>query len=101
MKGIQSGVILGVLAIAVLAVLVVDLFAPVRIDLWLLYLPLCIATVWIVDPRFAIPLGSAFSVLIVAGLFLSSPDMAFGWALSNRLLALVSLWLTVLLGRIF
>jgi PAS domain S-box-containing protein len=101
MRGTQSGVILGALGLAVLAVLVVDLSAPVRIDLWLLYLPLCIATLWIVSPTPAIAVGFAFSVLIIAGLFLLPPDMAFGWALSNRLLGLVTLWLTVLFGRIF
>jgi hypothetical protein len=75
MRGTQSGVILGILGIAVLAVLIVDLFAPVRLDLWLLYLPLCIATLWIVGPTPAIVLGSAFSVFIVAGLFFAPPDM--------------------------
>lgn len=101
MRGTQSGVILGVLGIAVLAVLVADLFAPVRLDLWLLYLPLSMATLWIVGPAPAIALGCAFSVLLVAGLFFSPPDIAFGWALFNRLLGLMTLWLTVLFGRIF
>jgi PAS domain S-box-containing protein len=89
------------LGIAALAVLVGDLFASLSIDLWLLYLPLCIATLWIVGPAPAIALGSLFSVLIVAGRLLSPPDIAFGWALSNRLVGLVTLWLIVLFSRVF
>ncbi|HEY2918355.1 MAG TPA: hypothetical protein VGK77_05095, partial [Candidatus Binatia bacterium] len=101
MRGVQSKVILVALGIAVLVVLVGDLFAPLSIDLWLLYLPLCIATLWIVGPAPALASGSVFSVLIVAGLFLSTPDIAFGWAMFNRLLGIVSLWLMVLFIRVF
>jgi PAS domain S-box-containing protein len=101
MRATRSRVILGIIGTAVLAVLVADLFAPVKIDLWLLYLPLCIATLWIVGPKRAIALGCAFSVLVVAGLFFSPTDIAFGWALFNRLLGLVILWLTVLFSQVF
>jgi PAS domain S-box-containing protein len=101
MRGVQSKVILVALGIAVLVVLVGDLFAPLSIDLWLLYLPLCIATLWIVGPAPALASGAGFSVLIVAGLFLSTPDIAFGWAMFNRLLGIVSLWLMVFFIRVF
>jgi PAS domain S-box-containing protein len=101
MRGAQSKIPLAALGVVALAVLVSDLFAPLSIDVWLLYLPLCVATLWILGPKPAIAVGAVFSGFIATGLLLSPADMGFGWALFNRLLGLVILWLTILFNRIF
>jgi PAS domain S-box-containing protein len=77
-----------------LAVFVTDLLTPLGVAVWALYVPAILATAPLGRPKVIVGLATACTTFTVAGFFLSSPGVSLGWAVANRAMGLLTLWLT-------
>lgn len=89
------------LYLAVFAVFVLDWFIPLGLSVSMLYIPICLAGLWLKGWRFACIMGVLCSGLIVAGLFVSPPGDPLSWSLVNRKIAFVALWSALWGGKLF
>ena len=88
-------------AIAALLVLlfVLDVLTPLGIATWALYIVPLGLTIWS-SIRSLLPItASAGSVLILLGYFYSPPGVSFEYAVINRSLGIVMLWVVVFLWK--
>ncbi len=78
----------------IVAVFVTDLFTPLGISDWALYVPAILATAPLGRPRVIVALGTACTALTTAGFFFSPAGGSLGWGVANRAMGLLTLWLT-------
>ncbi|MEC4889045.1 MAG: PAS domain-containing protein [Nitrospira sp.] len=83
---------IGGIAAAAVAVFVADWLTPLGVLVFILYVPLCLACLWMASERQAVFMAGFCSVLMILGLFLSPPGVPFVWGIFNRSLGLASLW---------
>ncbi len=89
------------LYLAVSAVFVLDWFIPLGFSVSMLYIPICLAGLWLKGRRFASIMEVVCSGLMVAGLFVSPPGGPFSWSIVNRTIGLVALWSALWGGKLF
>jgi PAS domain S-box-containing protein len=90
----RRALILGAMALLSLAVFVVDLLLPVGIEVWVLYLPVILAMVWLDNVRDIWIACAVFSAFVIVGVFISPPGAnPSWWDLLNRGMGLAALWL--------
>ena len=82
------------IAVFLLLVFVLDVLTPRGFESDDLYLPLIVAVALFGRPRDVLTIAVAASVLDVVGFFPSPPGIATGWAIGNRALGLLSIWIT-------
>jgi PAS domain S-box-containing protein len=99
-NGIQRFLPLTVLLL-IAAVFLVDLLTPLGGTAWVLYLPVILAPVWLINfknlsflPRQVLIASALCSVLVIVGLFLTHPNAQTWPVLRNRGMGLLGLWLT-------
>jgi PAS domain S-box-containing protein len=89
------------LYLAVFAVFVLDWFIPLGFSVSMLYIPICLAGLWLKGWRFACIMGVLCSGLMVAGLFVSPPGGPLSWSIVNRKIAFIALWSVLWGGKLF
>lgn len=89
------------LYLAVFAVFVLDWFIPLGLSVSMLYIPICLAGLWLKGWRFAWIMGVLCSGLMVAGLFVSPPGGPLSWSIVNRKIGFVALWSALWGGKLF
>lgn len=86
---------------AAVAVFLLDWHTPLGISVSMLYVPVCLAGLWLRGWRFAFIIGGLCSGLTFTSLFLSSPGVPHSWSALNRFVGFVTLWSALWGGRIF
>lgn len=81
------------------AVFVADASLPRGFALWLLYLPLSLACLWLGGTKAAISAAAVCSFLLVLGGLVPRDGIAIGYTVFVRTLGLVTLWAAVLGAR--
>ncbi|MCP9449493.1 MAG: PAS domain-containing protein [Nitrospira sp.] len=89
------------LYLAAAAVFALDWFIPLGFSVSMLYIPICLAGLWLNGWRSALLLGAACSILMVVGLFVSPPGGPVSWSIVNRTIGFVTLWSALWGGRLF
>jgi PAS domain S-box-containing protein len=79
-------------------VFIFDLLTPLGLVVWVLYLPVILASALLEHPRYVMLTAAGCSVLTVVGFFLSPPGIPLAWGLINRGLGLAAIGLTALVG---
>lgn len=77
-----------------LAVFVIDLFTPLGVSVWALYMPAILAAAPVGRVKPIILLAAACTTLTTAGFFLSPGGGSLGAGVANRAMGLLALWLT-------
>lgn len=77
-----------------LAVFVADLFTPLGVAVWALYVPAILAPAPLGRPKMIVALATTCTAFTIAGFFLSPPGVSLGWGAANRVMGLLALWLT-------
>jgi signal transduction histidine kinase len=92
-RGRRGALWAGIVAILCL-VFVLDVFTPRGFESDDLYLPLILAVALFGTPRHVLIVAAAASVLDIVGFFPSAPGgIAMGWAVGNRALGILTIWL--------
>ncbi len=86
---------------AVGGVFLLDWFTPRGFAVSILYVPVCLAGLWVRGWRFAFVMGVLSSGLTIAGLLLSPLGVPVTWSAVDRGLSFVALWSALWGGRIF
>ncbi|MCP9473449.1 MAG: PAS domain-containing protein [Nitrospira sp.] len=89
------------LYLAVLTVFALDWIIPLGFSISMLYIPICLAGLWLKGWRFASTMGGLCSGLMVAGLFVSPPGGPVSWSIVNRTISFVALWSALWGGKLF
>ena len=89
------------LLVAASAVFILDRFTPLGFSLYMLYVPICLASLWLRGWRVALVFGSLCSLLLAVGLFVSPAGGPFIWSVVNRSVALLTLWSALWGGKLF
>lgn len=76
------------------AVFVIDLFTPLGVAIWALYVPVVLVAAPLGRPKLVLLLAALCTVLTVAGIFLSPPGGSVEWGVGNRAMGLLALWLS-------
>jgi PAS domain-containing protein len=82
------------------AVFIADLLTPLGGTVWVLYLPIILAPVWLNKPRYVLVASAACAVLVVVGFVSTHPDTPTWRGLRNRGMGLMALALTAYVGVI-
>lgn len=77
-----------------LAVFATDLLTPLGVAVWALYVPAILAAAPLGRAKVIVLLATACTALTVAGFFLSPSGMSLAWAVVNRAMGLLALWLS-------
>ncbi len=94
MIGKWRALILGAMALLSITILVVDLLLPVGIEVWVLYLPVILAMIWLEKVRDIWIASAISSAFVIFGVFISPPGgNPPWWDLLNRGMGLAALWL--------
>lgn len=93
--------LLGFLTATTAAVFALDWITPLGFAVFMLYVPVCLASLWLGGWRIAVVLGSLCSLLLVLGLFISPPGGSFIWSIVNRSVAFLAIWSALWGGQIF
>ena len=83
------------------AVFLLDWLTPLGFSVSMLYVPICLAGLWLKGWRFACILGALCSGLTIAGLFLSPPGGPVTWSVANRCISFAALWFALWGGKLF
>lgn len=86
---------------AVSGVFLLDWFTPRGLAVSILYIPVCLASLWLRGWRFAFIMGMLSAVLSIAGLFLSPSGVSVIWSAADRTINFVALWVALWGGKIF
>jgi len=89
----------GIVAVLCL-VFVLDVFTPRGFESDDLYLPVILAVALFGRPRHVLIVAAAASVLDIAGFFPSAGGIAIGWAIGNRALGILTIWLIASLALV-
>ncbi len=90
--------LLALVAVLAIAIFLIDLAAPPWLHLWVLYLPLILASVWFNSTRQIVFVASACSVLVLIGC-LKNPQGTTVWSnVANPGKDVLTVWLTALAG---
>lgn len=76
---------------AAAAVFFLDWHTPLGISVSMLYLPICLAGLWLRGWRFAFIMGVLCSGGTIASLFLSPSGVPLSWSVVNRTIGFVAL----------
>jgi len=93
--------LLGLLTATTAAVFALDWITPLGFAVFMLYLPVCLASLWLGGWRVAFVLGSLCSLLLIIGLLVSPPGGSFIWSLVNRSVAFLAIWSALWGGKMF
>mgnify|MGYP002384143129 CR=1 FL=1 len=77
-----------------LAVFATDLLTPLGVAVWALYVPAILAAAPVGRPKIVLTLAATSTVLTIVGFFLSPAGMSLGWAVANRGMGILALWLS-------
>lgn len=77
-----------------LVVFVTDLLTPLGVAVWALYVPAILAAAPLGRPKIVVMLAATSAALTVMGFFLSPAGMSLGWAVANRAMGILALWLS-------
>lgn len=77
-----------------LAVFAADLLTPMGVAVWALFVPAILAAAPLGKPKAIVALAATCTACTIAGFFLSPPGISFGWAVTNRAMGLLALWLS-------
>ena len=95
----QRGVSLfSAILVCVSTVAVVDWLTPLHLDVWVLYLPIVLVSVWLNASQPIVLTAVTCTVLMGADAFLSQRDTSPPFVLGNLSMGLTALWLTTLAG---
>ena len=95
----QRGVSLfSTILVCVSTVAVVDWLTPLHLDVWVLYLPIVLVSVWLNASQPIVLTAVTCTVLMGADAFLSQRDTSRAFVLGNLSMGLTALWLTTLAG---
>lgn len=86
---------------AVGGVFLLDCFTPRGFAVSILYIPVCLASLWLRGWRFAFIMGGLCSGLTIAGLILSPLGASVIWSAADRGISFVALWSALWGGKIF
>ncbi len=86
---------------AACAVFALDVFIPRGFSLSMLYVPICLTSLWLKGWRFGFIMGGLCSGLTIVGLFLSPTGGPAVWSVANRGIGLAALWSALWGGRLF
>lgn len=86
---------------AVGGVFFLDGLTPRGFSVSILYMPICLASLWLSGWRFAFVMGVLSSGLTIAGLLLSPSGVPVPWSAVDRGISFVALWSALWGGRIF
>ncbi|MDC8446860.1 MAG: PAS domain-containing protein [Nitrospira sp.] len=86
---------------AAAAVFLLDWHTPLGISVSMLYVPVCLAGLWLRGWRFAFTMGVLCSGFTITSLFLSPPGVPLSWSAVNRTIGFVALWSALWGGKIF
>jgi PAS domain S-box-containing protein len=86
---------------AVGGVFLLDGLTPRGFSVSILYVPICLAGLWLRGWRFAFVMGVLSSGLTIAGLLLSPLGVSVTWSAVDRGISFVALWSALWGGRIF
>ncbi len=78
-----------------------DYITPLGFAVYMLYVPLCLACLWLRGWRFAFLMGGVCSVLILTGFFVSPSGNLFVFSVPDRSMALFTLWASLWGGKLF
>lgn len=93
--------LLVLLTVAAAVVFALDWITPLGFAVFMLYVPVCLASLWLGGWRVALVLGSLCSLLLVIGLFVSPPGGSFIWSIVNRSVAFLAIWSALWGGKMF
>jgi PAS domain S-box-containing protein len=97
----RQALFLTALALFAGLVLVIDLLTPVGVEVWVMYLPVIIAPLWVNRARAVAAAATACSVLVCVGCLISPPGKnPLWWDVLNRGMGLMALWLTAYVGMV-
>lgn len=86
---------------AMSGVFLLDWCTPRGLAVSILYIPVCLASLWLRGCRFAFIMGGLSAVLSIAGLFLSPLGVPVIWSAADRSINLVALLAALWGGKIF
>lgn len=86
---------------AVVGVFLMDCFTPRGFAVSMLYIPVCLAGLWLRGWRFAFIMGVFSTMLTIAGLILSPSGVPVIWSAGDRGISFVALWSALWCGKIF
>lgn len=86
---------------AVGGVFLMDCFTPRGFAVSMLYIPVCLAGLWLRGWRFAFIMGVFSTMLTIAGLILSPSGVPVIWSSGDRGISFVALWSALWCGKIF
>jgi PAS domain S-box-containing protein len=86
---------------AVGGVFLLDWLTPRGFSVSILYMPVCLAGLWLREWRFAFAMGMLSSGLTIAGLLLSPSGVPVTWSAVDRGISLAALWSALWGGKIF
>lgn len=86
---------------AVGGVFLLDWLTPRGFSVSILYMPVCLAGLWLREWRFAFVMGMLSSGLTIAGLLLSPSGVPVTWSAVDRGISLAALWSALWGGKIF
>lgn len=90
--------VFAVVALIAAAVFAVDLVLPLGVAGGVPYIAAILVAIWSATPRYTLVLAVTCSLLVVVGAALSQHEPVTWIVLTNRLLALFAIWVTVVLG---
>ncbi|MDO9116506.1 MAG: PAS domain-containing protein [Nitrospira sp.] len=93
--------LLGFLTATTAAVFALDWITPLGFAVFMLYVPICLASLWLGGWRVALVLGILCSLLLVIGLLVSPPGGSFIWSFVNRSVAFFAIWSALWGGKMF
>jgi len=93
--------LLGLLTATTAAVFALDWITPLGFAVFMLYVPVCLASLWLGGWRVALVLGILCSLLLVIGLLVSPPGGSFIWSFVNRSVAFFAIWSALWSGKMF
>lgn len=89
------------LLLTVIVIFGLDWVTPLGFAVYMFYVPVCLAYLWLKGWRFAFVLGGVCSILIFAGFFVSPSGSLFAFSLADRTMALLTLWASLWGGKLF
>ncbi|NGZ96616.1 MAG: hypothetical protein CV089_10915 [Nitrospira sp. WS110] len=89
------------LLLAAAVIFGLDLVTPLGFAVYMLYVPLCLACLWLRGWRYAFIMGGVCTALILVGFVGSPSGNLFVFSVPDRSIALLSLWASLWGGKLF
>jgi hypothetical protein len=96
-----NATLIGTTILLAVGIFVLDFFYPLGVAVGALYTPLVLITLWSHSSRFTLIVTVGTTVLTVAGLFYPLYGAANWLAVTNRVLSLITIWVTAILVLLY